>query len=213
MHIPPGFLKPEVWVPMTGVSAAGVGYALKRAGDAIDERRAPVMGVMAAFIFAAQMVNFPVAGGTSGHLIGAALATAVFGLWPSMVVMAAVLLVQGLLFQDGGLDALGANIFNMGVWGSLVSGAVIGAGRALGGRFFYPSVAVAAWLSVVGAALLCAVQLGISGTSPMGVVVPAMAGIHAVIGVGEAVITVIALRFVYTVNPALRRFHAEAVSS
>ncbi len=158
MHIPPGFLKPEVWVPMIGVSAAGVGYALKKTGSAIDERRAPVMGVMAAFIFAAQMVNFPVAGGASGHLIGSALAVAMFGIWPSMVIMTAVLLIQGLLFQDGGLDALGANIFNMGIWGCLVSGAIISAGRKLGPRAFVLSAAIGAWLAVVGAAALCALQ-------------------------------------------------------
>jgi cobalt/nickel transport system permease protein len=212
MHIPPGFLKPDVWAPMAGVSAAGVGYALKRTGAAFDERRTPMMGVMAAFIFAAQMVNFPVAGGTSGHLIGATLAAAIFGLWPSVVIMAAVLIVQALLFQDGGLDALGANIFNMGVWGCFVSGAVIGLGRRLGVRAFYPSVFAASWLAVFGAAIFCAVELGLSGTSPMEVVVPAMAGIHAVIGVFEGVITVIAIRFVYAVNPALRRLHAGVTS-
>ena len=212
MHIPPGFLKPEVWIPMTGVSAAGVGIALKRVGAAVDERRTPVMGVMAAFIFAAQMVNFPVAGGTSGHLIGATLAAAIFGLWPSIVIMAAVILVQGLLFQDGGLDALGANIFNMGIFGCVVSSAVIAAGRTLGPRAFYPSVALASWLTVLGASVLCAAQLGLSETVPIGVALPAMAGIHAVIGVFEGIITVFALRFIFAVNPAIRHMRAGAES-
>jgi cobalt/nickel transport system permease protein len=210
MHIPPGFLKPEIWIPMTGVTAAGVGYALKKTGAAVDERRTPVMGVMAAFIFAAQMVNFPVAGGTSGHLIGSALAAAIFGIWPAMVIMASVLLIQGFLFQDGGLDALGANIFNMGIWGCLVSGAVIGIGRKLNSRVFLPSVALGAWLSVVGAAALCAIQLGLSGTSPLGIVLPAMMGIHAIIGVFEGIVTVLALRFIYAVNPGIRQFEPEA---
>ena len=208
MHIPPGFLKPEIWLPMTATSATGVGYALKKSGEIIDDRRTPVMGVMAAFIFAAQMVNFPVAGGTSGHLIGAALATAIFGLWPSMVIMAAVLLVQGLLFQDGGLDALGANIFNMGIFGCLISSLVINAGRKLGERAFYPSVILAAWMSVLGAAVLCAVELAISGTSPLGIVLPAMAVIHAVIGAFEGIITLFALRFIFAVNPLLKQLHA-----
>ena len=208
MHIPAGFLKPEVWAPMAGLSAAGVGYALKKTGALVDERRTPVMGVIAAFIFAAQMVNFPVAGGTSGHLIGATLAAAIFGLWPSMVIMAAVLIVQCILFQDGGLDALGANIFNMGIWACFISSAVIALGRKLGGRVFYPSVLIASWLAVFGAALFCSLELAFSETSPLKVVVPAMAGIHAVIGVFEGVITVIALRFVYAVNPAIRRLHA-----
>ncbi len=210
MHIPPGFLKPEVWLSMTGVTAAGVGYALKRTGAEIDERRTPVMGVMAAFIFAAQMVNFPVAGGTSGHLIGAALATAIFGIWPSVVIMASVLLVQGLLFQDGGLDALGANIFNMGIWGCLASGAVIAAGRKIGPRAFYPSVAFGAWLSVLGSAALCTFQLSLSGTTPLALALPAMAGVHAVIGVFEGLITVLALRFIAAVNPGILHLPAEA---
>jgi cobalt/nickel transport system permease protein len=209
MHIPAGFLKPEVWAPLAGVSAAGVGYALKKTGAAFDERRTPVMGVMAAFIFAAQMVNFPVAGGTSGHLIGATLAVAIFGLWPSIVIMAAVLIVQCFIFQDGGMDALGANIFNMGIWCCLVSSGVIAAGRMFGGRVFYPSVLIASWLAVFGAALFCSCELALSETIPLKIVVPSMAGIHAVIGLFEGVITVIALRFIYAVNPALRNLHAE----
>ena len=114
MHIPPGFLKPQVWIPMTGVSASFVGYALKKSGDLVDERKTPLMGVMAAFIFAAQMVNFPVFGGTSGHLIGSALAVSVLGMWPSMVVMTAVVLVQALLFQDGGLGGPRCEHFQYG---------------------------------------------------------------------------------------------------
>lgn len=203
MHIPPGFLKPEIWAPMAAVTAAATGYALKKTGETIDERRTPVMGVMAAFIFAAQMVNFPVASGTSGHLIGATLAVAIFGAWPSVVVMASVLLVQGLLFQDGGLDALGANIFNMGVWGCLASGAVIGLGRKLGPRAFYPSVVLAAWITVVGASVLCSMELALSGTTPLAIVLPAMTVVHAIIGVFEGIITVLALRFVSAVNPAI----------
>jgi cobalt/nickel transport system permease protein len=211
MHIPPGFLKPEVWAPMAGVSAVGLGYALKKTGELLDEKKTPVMGVMAAFIFAAQMVNFPVAGGTSGHLIGATLAAAIFGFWPSVVIMAGVLLVQGVLFQDGGLDALGANIFNMGVWACFISSAVIAAGRRIDPRAFYPSVLIASWLAVFGASLFCALELVVSGTSPAKVVFPAMGGIHAIIGIFEGVITVVALRFVYAVDPALRRAHAGVV--
>lgn len=196
MHIPPGFLQPQVWIPMTGVSAAGVGYALKKTEKGINDRRTPVMGVMAAFIFAAQMVNFPVLGGTSGHLMGGALAVAVLGTWPATVVMTAVLIVQAVLFQDGGLDALGANVFNMGVFSCLVSGAVIGFLRRFGERFYYLSVAVAAWITVIGAAALCAFELALSGTSPLRIVLPAMTAVHAVIGVFEAFVTVLALRFI-----------------
>ncbi|MFA6472175.1 MAG: energy-coupling factor ABC transporter permease, partial [Candidatus Latescibacterota bacterium] len=154
---------------------------------------------------------FPVAGGTSGHLIGAALATAIFGLWPSIVIMAAVLLVQGLLFQDGGLDALGTNIFNMGIFGCCISSLVITVGRKLGERAFYPLVILAAWLSVIGAASLCAVELAISKTSPLEIVLPAMAVIHAVIGAFEGIITLVALRFIFAVNPALKQLHTGVV--
>ena len=129
MHIPSGFLKPEVWISMEAISAVSVGYALKKSAKQIDDRRMPVMGVLAAFIFAAQMVNFPVAGGTSGHLIGSALAVAIIGMWPAMVVMTSVVLVQALLFQDGGLEALGANVFNMSILGCFISGIIIGRGR------------------------------------------------------------------------------------
>ncbi len=185
---------------MSGISAAGVGYALKKSDELIDERKIPVMGVMAAFIFAAQMVNFPVLGGTSGHLIGSALAVAITGMWPSIVIMTSVILVQALLFQDGGLDSLGANIFNMAIIGCLISGIIIGAGRKLGQRAFYLSVAFAGWLSVVCAAISCAIQLSLSGVSPIQVVLPAMAAIHAVIGAFEGFVTIVALRFIISIN-------------
>ena len=200
MHIPSGFLEPQIWIPMNGISAVGVGYALKKSGELVDERKIPVMGVMAAFIFAAQMVNFPVMGGTSGHLIGSALAVAILGMWPSMVVMTSVVLVQALLFQDGGLDALGANVFNMSILGCLISGMIIGTGRKFGQKAFYSSVALAGWLSVVCAAISCAIQLGLSSTSPIKIVLPAMAAVHAVIGAFEGFITVVALRFIISIN-------------
>ena len=196
MHIPPGFLKPQVWVPMAGVSAAGVGYALRQTNRLIDDCKVPVMGVIAAFIFAAQMINFPVFAGTSGHLIGATLATVILGMWPAMVVMTAVLIVQALLFQDGGLDALGANVFNMAIWGCAVSGVVMDAAKRLYAKYYYPAVLVAGWLAVFGAAIFCSMELVLSGTSPFAIVVPAMAGVHAVIGVFEGIITTIALKFI-----------------
>jgi len=210
MHIPPGFLKPEVGISMGAVSAASVGYALKKSAGEIDDRRMPVMGVLAAFIFAAQMVNFPVAGGTSGHLIGSALAVALFGMWPAMVVMTAVIFMQALLFQDGGLDALGANVFNMGILGCLISGPVIGAGRWLGRHTYYPSIAFAAWLSVVASAVLCAVELALSETSPIRIVLPAMAAVHALIGIFEAIVTIVALRFIVSVKPDIFNGRREA---
>jgi len=165
------------------------------------------MGVVAAFIFAAQMVNFPVWGGTSGHLIGAALAVVIFGMWPAMVIMTSVIVMQALLFQDGGLEALGANVFNMGIVGCYLSGLVIGAGQKLGGKVFYLTVACAGWLSVVGAAVFCAIELALSGTTPFVVVLPAMTILHAIIGVFEGFLTIVALRFITMVNPSLVYIH------
>ncbi len=115
MHIPDGFLNMTT-VAATGVaSAGGVGVAVKMAANKIGEKQVPLMGMLAAFIFAAQMLNFPVAGGTSGHLIGGALAAILIGPWAGVIIMAAVLIAQSLIFQDGGLLALSANIFNMGI--------------------------------------------------------------------------------------------------
>jgi cobalt/nickel transport system permease protein len=203
MHIPTGFLKPEVLLPLGAVSIAGVAYALKRTGETIDDRKTPVIGVMAAFIFAAQMVNFPVLGGTSGHLLGASLAVATLGMWPGMLALTSVVLIQALIFQDGGLDALGANVFNMAISGCLISGIVISTARKLSPRFYYPSVALAAWLSVFAAAILCSIELALSGTSPLKIVLPAMGIIHAIIGVFEGIITVAALKFITAFNPSI----------
>jgi len=212
LHIPPGFLKPSIWLPMGAFSAACVGYAMKKTGHGIDERSTPVMGVMAAFIFAAQMINFPVFGGTSGHLIGASLAVAVLGMWPAMVVMTAVVIMQALLFQDGGLEALGANVFNLGILGCIVSGPLIAFGKRFGKMGTYISLAFAGWLSVVLASFFCAVELALSGTSPLQVVLPAMLIIHAVIGAFEGVIGVIAFRFICAVNPGISMTNGEVKS-
>jgi cobalt/nickel transport system permease protein len=199
MHIPDGFLSLAVaglgWL----LSIVALAYAISRTNRQLGEKQVPLMGVMAAFIFAAQMLNFPVAGGTSGHLIGAALAAILLGPWAGMLVMTSVVAVQALLFQDGGLIALGANILNMAVIANLVGYYVYALlQRVLGGRAWVnlASAFVAAWLSVFVASLVCAVQLGLSGSSPLQVALPAMGGIHALIGVGEGLITVAALAFI-----------------
>jgi cobalt/nickel transport system permease protein len=161
------------------------------------------MGVMAAFIFAAQMINFPVAGGTSGHLLGGTLAAITLGPWAGMLVMTAVIAVQALLFQDGGLLVMGANILNMG----LITVAIgYGLYRAVssGNRTLKLTVAgIAAWLSVMAGALFTSLQLWLSGTSQLQLVIPAMLTVHALIGVGEALITVAALTFILQNRPDL----------
>jgi cobalt/nickel transport system permease protein len=159
---------------------------------------------MAAFIFAGQMINFPVAGGTSGHLVGAALAAIVLGPSLSIVVMTAVIALQALLFQDGGLLAMGANILVMGVIPALVGYGLYRAvaGRA-NGRRRLAGAAAGAWLSVIAAALFTALLLGFSNTVSFAVAVPVMLGVHALIGIGEALITVGALGFILRARPQL----------
>ena len=200
MHIPDGFLSVPVAILFWFVTVIVVGYALKRAGADLGERQVPMMGVLAAAIFAGQMLNFAVAGGTSGHLIGAALATILLGPWASILVLTCVVAIQALIFQDGGLLVLGANIFNMGIIGVTVSYMAYRSVQKLaGGRTWgiFTGGFAAAWLSVEVAALATALELALSGTSPANIAIPAMGGIHALIGIGEGLITAGALAFLY----------------
>jgi cobalt/nickel transport system permease protein len=208
MHIPDGFLAPEVAAACAVPAIGAVGYGLRRASRELDERRVPLLGVTAAFVFAAQMLNFPVAGGTSGHFLGAALAAILLGPWLAGLVLAVVLAVQSFVFADGGVTALGANILNMGVIGALVvGGLMVGAQRVLPQRrgAFLAVAGVGAWLAVMAGATATAVELAISGTVPLGTVLPAMLGVHTVIGIGEAVITVAAVSAVMSTRPDVVR--------
>jgi cobalt/nickel transport system permease protein len=206
MHIPDGFL--DSWVAaLAAVPAAlAVLYGLRRAGGRLDERRVPLLGVTAAFIFAVQMLNFPVAGGTSGHLLGAALAAILLGPWLACLVMAVVLTVQAFVFADGGITALGANVLCMGVLGALGIGFLMLATRRLlpkSKAVLLSIVAGGSWLAVMLGALGVSILLAVSGTAPLGTVLPAMLGVHALIGIGEAVITVAAVAAVLTTRPDL----------
>ncbi len=199
MHIPDGFLNLMVAGTAWVLSLVVLALAVTRTNRQLGERQVPLMGVMAAFIFAAQMLNFPVAGGTSGHLIGGALASILLGPWAGMLVMTSVVAIQALIFQDGGLIALGANILNMGVIACLVGYWVyVGMQKLLGDRprVNLASAFVASWLSVLLSSIAAAVELAISGTSPLQIALPAMGGVHALIGIGEGVITVAALAFI-----------------
>jgi cobalt/nickel transport system permease protein len=151
-----------------------------------------------------------VAGGTSGHFIGAALAAIVLGPWLGILVMTAVIVLQALLFQDGGLVVMGANILVMGVTPALISYGLYRAVANRGRRAQLVTAGSAAWLSVMGAALLTALLLGFSGTSSFRIAVPALLGVHALIGVGEALITVAALSFILNARPQLLQTSAEA---
>jgi cobalt/nickel transport system permease protein len=210
MHLPDGFLAPQLALALWATTALIVGISLRRLAASRDASGAAgrpiLMGLVGAFIFAAQMFNFPVAAGTSGHLLGGVLAGYLLGPWAGTIVMTTVIGVQALLFQDGGLLALGANIFNMGIIGTL-GGTLIARALALtlgdsrGARI--AGAGFAGWLSVMAGAGITALQLGLSGTMDISVGLPAMLGVHVFIGVGEALITVAALTFIATTAPDL----------
>jgi cobalt/nickel transport system permease protein len=203
LHIPDGFLSLVVSLICWAITSVTLSVAISRTNKLLGEKQVPLMGIMAAFIFAAQMINFPVAGGTSGHLLGGALAAIVLGPWAGMLVMTAVIAVQALLLQDGGLLVMGANILNMGLLTAAIGyglyRGVVGSSR--GTKLVVAGVA--AWLSVMAGALATALQLWLSGTSTLQTVVIAMLGVHAVIGIGEALITVAALAFILRTRPDL----------
>ena len=198
MHIPDGLLSLPVCAG-TGVAAVlGVGLAVRLGTRALGDRQVPLMGVMGAFVFAAQMINVPVAAGTSGHLMGGALLTALLGPHLAALVLTCVLVVQALLFQDGGVLALGANVLNMAIVGPYVAAAVFAvARRGTVGLF------LAGWLSVLIAAVLASAELALSGTVPFGPVVTAMGLTHAIIGILEGALTVAVVRFLLRVRPDL----------
>jgi cobalt/nickel transport system permease protein len=206
LHIPDGFVSAPVAVAGYAISVVFIAIAVRKASDRAGEKAAPLMGVLAAFIFAAQMINFPVAGGTSGHLLGGALAAILLGPWAAILVMTAVVSVQALIFQDGGLAALGVNVFNMGIVTALLGYAIFMGFNAFAG--VKPSVRlagafVAGWTTVMVAAALTAFELSISDTSALEVALPSMLGVHALIGIGEGLITAAAIAFVQSTRPDL----------
>ncbi len=205
MHIPDGFLDAKTIVAASALSIGSVGYALKRATRALPPRRVPLMGLAAAFVFAAQMINFPVFGGTSGHLVGSVLVAVLLGPSAAVVVMTAVLIVQCLLFGDGGVLVLGANVFNMAVLATLGGYGIfkIVRWRARGPAGLILAAAFAGWCSTVIASVSCAGQLALSHTAAWSVTFPAMFHIHMFIGVGEGLITGLVLSAILKVRPEL----------
>jgi cobalt/nickel transport system permease protein len=154
------------------------------------------------------MLNFPVAGGTSGHFLGAVFSSVLLGPWASLIIMTIVLIVQCLGFADGGLTALGSNIFNMGIIGALGGYSIFSILYTLfrkSRKGFFIALAVSSWFSIVMGASAAAVELAISGTSPLKIALPAMAGIHAMIGIGEAIITTTAVSLILKTRPDLVR--------
>lgn len=208
MHIPDGFINGGTSAGAGLLAAGGVAVSLRKAKSMLDDRSAPLAGLVAAFVFAVQMLNFPVAAGTSGHLLGGTLAAVLVGPWAASLCISVVLLVQGLVFADGGLSALGLNIVNMAVVG-------VGVGyiafRLL--RRFTPatrsgvlaSCTVASALSVIAAAVAFSIEyaIGGNGSASVGTVTTAMIGVHTLIGIGEGVITALTIGAVLSVRPDL----------
>lgn len=203
LHIPDGFLTLLVSLGSWFIALVTLVIALRAAQAQFDERLAPLAGVMAAFIFAGQMINFPVVGGTSGHLVGSTLAFIVLGPSLGLVSITAVIVLQALLFQDGGLVAMGANILVMGIVPGYIGYVIYRLMARLYAKRPLIGAGIGAWVSIMLAAFVTAVLLGLSGTTSMSIAVPAMLSIHALIGLGEALITVAALAALYRIRPDL----------
>jgi cobalt/nickel transport system permease protein len=208
MHIPDGFVDAPTSVAAGAVAAGGMAVCLRRSAEVLEEKQAPMAGLVAAFVFAVQMLNFPVAGGTSGHLLGGALAAVLVGPYLGALCVTVVLTVQALLFADGGLSALGLNVLNMALVGAFAGyGVFLLARRLLPAtrRGIAAAAGVAALLSVVLAALAFTLEYAVGGTggASLSRVVGAMVGVHVPIGIGEALITAFTVSSVLAVRPDL----------
>ena len=208
MHVPDGFLNVPTSIATGVVAACGIAAALRGARRELDDKTVPLAGLVAAFVFAAQMINFPVGAGTSGHLMGGAMAAVLVGPWTATLAITVVLVVQCLLFADGGITALGTNVVLLAIVGAWVGWAVFWLLRtALPKRLTMVPVAAAlgAFASVVAAAAVFSVLFALGGTVavPLGTVAAAMVGVHTLIGLGEAVITMMVVGAVVAVRPDL----------
>jgi cobalt/nickel transport system permease protein len=208
MHIPDGFINAPVSIAAGAASLTGVAVAVRKAADELEEKQAPLAGLVAAFVFAVQMLNFPVAAGTSGHLIGAVLAAVLVGPWTGAICVALVLLVQALVFADGGLSAIGLNVLNMAFIGGMGGYVVfLGLRRMLPAS--KPSVVlasgIAAGISVVLASIGFWAEYALGGTTDVNLaaVFGAMVGVHTLIGIGEGIITALTVSAVLAVRPDL----------
>ena len=202
LHIPDGFLSTPVWAFLDVGAVPAVGYYVRRTRQGLDPAKVPLLGVLGSFVFAAQMINFPVGAGTSGHLVGGALLGLTLGRYAATVVMMAILVVQALVFQDGGVLALGANVVNMaivGVWAGCLPMTWFG---RRGPRARYWAAFLGGWLSLMAGATLAAFELSLSGVAPVGPLVAAMLVIHALTGVAEGLITAASLAAIGRLNPA-----------
>ena len=207
MHIPDGLMWPLIMLVGWGIGIIAVAIAARKCSKSLTNDRIPTMAILAAGIFVAQMLNFPIIGGTTGHLLGATLATLIVGPWAAIIVMSIVIVIQGLLFGDGGILAMGLNLANMAVVAVAVSAVFL---RLLKGVGTEAAVIVASWFSVFIAALICAVELAVSDLASPGAYgivwslsIPLMLGLYSVIAIGEAIITVSVAKYFMLVHPGL----------
>lgn len=208
MHVPDGFLDAPTSVVTGVIAAVGVGIALRLARRELDDRTAPLAGLVATFVFATQMINFPVGAGTSGHLMGGALAAVLVGPATGVLCVAVVLLVQSLLFADGGITALGTNVVLMAVATALVGWTMFRVAQVVLPKRLSsvaPAAALGAFVSVPVAALVFVALYAAGGAVeiPLGSLTTAMLGVHLLIGIGEAVITFLAVGSIVAVRPDL----------
>jgi cobalt/nickel transport system permease protein len=199
VHIPDGFLSTPVWAAMNVAAAGSVAFLARRSRRAIDESRIPALGVMGAFVFAAQMINFPVGLGTSGHLLGGALMAVTLGPAAASIVMTAIVVVQALVFQDGGILALGANVFNMAVAGVAV--AYLPYRLWSSGRFRDIAIFLGGLLSVVTGAVLAVAELLLSGVRIGPAILGVSLGLFVVTGILEGAVTVAVVRALEAMRP------------
>src|SRR2546427_485736 len=199
MHIPDGFLSPPVWAALDIAAAPAAALMVRRAQREFEEKKVPLLGVMGAFVFAAQMINFPVGGATSGHLVGSALLSFTLGPAAASVVMIAILAIQSLVFQDGGILALGANIFNMAIVGVIAGYLPFHLWGS--GRWRKPAIFLGGMFSVLVAALLAVSELLLSGIAISGTVLGVSFGLFAVSALLEGAITLAVFQALEMLNP------------
>jgi cobalt/nickel transport system permease protein len=208
MHIPDGFINTGTSIGGIVGAVGGLGVSVRRTAHILEEKQVPLAGLVAAFVFAVQMLNFPVAAGTSGHLLGGLLAAVLVGPWAGAICVAVVLVIQALLFADGGLTAIGLNIINMAFLGTFGGYGVFVLLRRILPRTrtgVLVASGVAATLSVIFAAIGFTIEYAIGGTggAPVSTVAVAMIGVHFLIGIGEGIITAMTVGAVLAVRPDL----------
>ncbi len=203
MHLPDNLLHPATAWTTTALSAGALGYAALRVRSELPRPKIPLAAAVTALVFAAQMFNFPVSDAASGHLLGGVLAAVVLGPWSALLCMGLVLLVQGCVFGDGGITALGANLLNMGIVSCLIAGVAARAARGRGARAQVASSGAAAWLAIVLGAALASFELAFGTHTPVGALLAAMLPVHALIGLGEAAVTALAVGLLLAYRPDL----------